>query len=187
MRFGDALLLLLLALIGFGFLLSHSLNLNQELTEARYQLAQTQSELRAVEAQVQALMEEKNRLTAQVAGLAGDNTALQARLDTLESDRLILRAQIETLQAQVAFVESTSPLLGWLAASPGGRVAILLLVPALPLSFGLAYRLAHRQATQPNTVPPAAHSTFQATLTREELHQLAQLRRARTTRNPPPH
>ena len=180
--------LLLIALFGFGFLMDHSINLSRELTEARDQLTRMQSEMQSLQAQYQAILGERNQLTEQVSRLTNENSALQARIQSLDSERLALSAQIEILQNQLNLAKKANPLLARLIAFPKrGLAAALILVPMLPLSLGAVYVMTHpkktdRPVTQADRT--AGQESFQATLTREELHFIARRRRSHSGRGP---
>ena len=180
MRIGSILFLLLLALFGFGFLLSHSITLNQELTDAQDQLAHLQTQQQALEVQYQALLEERNRLTSQVSSLTADNENLRTRVSTLEAERQSLTEQIETLQKQLNLAQRANPILNWLVSAHVERLtAALLVVPILPLSLGAVYIMtypkgAHFLAPTNNVTPGKAK--YRATLTREELQWIARRR-----------
>ena len=178
MRVGTAIFLLFLALFGFGYFLAHSVNLSQELDETRQQLARLQQESRALEAQYRILLEERNRLTGQVTGLTGENENLRRRIDTLETERVALSRQIESLEGQVVLAQRANGLFGWLVSDHGPLA--LLIVPALPLSLGAAYVMAHRKAANPSSRLPTNPATFRALLTREEMYLLRQHRRSQT-------
>ena len=177
----EVILLLLLVPIGCGFLLSSTLSLNQELTEAKDQLARMQADMQMLQAQYQALVEEKSRLAEQVSGLTGENAGLRARVETLEAERLVLTGQIDALQGKLAFIEAVNSIPAWLGSS-ARRVAALLILPVVPLSFGAVYVMTHQKATNRPAVRTKRRgqrqNTFQAELTREEFHILAQLRRS---------
>jgi cell division protein FtsB len=180
---GSVILIVVLVLISFGFLVDYSLNLHQELIDTRDQFAHMQAEMQTLQAQYQAMVEEKNRLTEQIVGLTGDNAGLRARIETLEADRRALMGQIDTLQSKLALIENANPILVWLVSSSDGRVAALLVLPILPLSFGAVYVMTHQKSTN---LPAAStkglslgQTTFQAALTREEFHLITRHRRSR--------
>ena len=182
---GNVILLLLLALGGFGFLLSYSLNLTRELAETKSQLARMQSEVQTFEARYQALAEEKNRLTELVSGLNSENAGLRTRVQSLETERLELAGQIETLQKQVALTREADPIIAWLVSTTTGRLATLFLLPAVPLSFGAVYIIARRKATASLKSREGDQATVQAVLTREEFHFIVERRRSRRSRCSP--
>lgn len=179
----NTVFLLLVALFGFGFLLSHSINLTMELTKTKNQLERVQSDMQMLKAQYGALVEAKNQLTEQVARLISENNGLRIKGETLEAERLALTSQIETLQRQLDFVEKANPILAWLVSARVRSVAALLVVPVVPLSFGAVYMITHQKANKPTVASKKgrreSQPTFQAALTREELHFIAQHRRSR--------
>jgi cell division protein FtsB len=185
MRVGTAILLPLLALFGFGFFLAFSFNLSRELIETRNQLTGLQTEKQALEAKYQALIVETNRLTGQVSGLTSENEDLRRRIDTLEVERVSLTHEIETLQGQLALAQKANSLFAWLVSGPAERspLALLVIVPMLPLSLGTAYVIGHHKGRRPpvrpaNRLEPSS-ATFQGLLTREEFHIIAQYRKLR--------
>jgi hypothetical protein len=186
MRFSNIVLLLLITLVAFGFLLSHSINLNEQLTQTRDQLAQAEADVQRLEGQYQAIVQEKNQLAGQVSGLNNINEGLQARVETFEAERLALTAQIEELQNKLALMEAAHPILTWLLSSPTGRVIAMVVLPLVPLSLGTVYVIANKKVTNLPTSQRSGSGgsqiTFQATLTREEFHLIAMRRRSRSAR-----
>ena len=176
---GSVMFVLLLALFGFGFSLAYTVSLSRQLTEMQTQLANLQGELQAVRVQYAMLLEERNQLAAQAAGLSSENAALRARIETLESERQSLGGQIQSLQRRLALIAEADSLLGWLNSSFVGRLAALLVVPVMPLSFGAVYILRHRRITRPQAASTKSSAPFQAALTREEFHELGRLRKSR--------
>ena len=181
MRIGTVLLLLLLALFGSGFLLDRSLNLTEDLTATQEQLAQLQAQQRTIEAQYQALLTENDRLTQQVSGLTVENEDLRTRLEAMQGQRKELNDQIALLQNQLDVAQAANHVLDPLTNASAGRIALgLLIVPILPLSLGAAYIMTHPKVTHVAKQPKARtddHETFQAAVTREELHMISQRRR----------
>jgi cell division protein FtsB len=179
MRFSNIVLLLLITLVGFGFLLSHTINLQEELTQTRSQLAR-------MEAELQALIEEKALLTGQVSGLSNENDGLRARVEALEAERLALTDQIDILQRKLALVEVANPILIWPLSTSVGRVAALVGLPMVPLSLGAAYVMNYKRATQLPAIRRCGtgrtQTTFQGALTREEFHLIALRRRSGAAR-----
>jgi cell division protein FtsB len=180
---GNVILLLLLAIFGFGFSLAHILNLARELADARQQIGDLHAEMKILRSRFQELELERDRLAIQVQELAGANAELQAQNDRLEAERLRLVSQIEALQKQLAQIESKSRALESLVAFTRERLAALLLFPILPLSFGAVYVMARRKIAIPSARSrndrKSEQSIIQTTLTREELHLIAQHRRSR--------
>jgi len=172
---GNTIFLLLAALFGFGFLLAYSLNITKELTETRAQLTR-------IQIQYQAMVDEKNRMAEQVSGLTGENTTLQSRVEAQEAERHALTSQIETLEMQLDIIEKANPFLAWLVTTSKGRVAAtLLVVPIAPLSLAAMYRMFYPKATNLPTLVNSHQrggATIQASLTRDELHLIAQRRRS---------
>lgn len=187
MRVGNVVLFILLALTGFGFCLAYSINLSRELTDTRALLSQVQAERQALEAKYQALAEEKNRLASQVSDLSGKNVNLRQRVEDLKSERLLLTNQLDGLQKQLALVQKANPLLTWLLSLPAGHVAVAaLMVPVVPLSLGAIYVMSHAKNIRFDGTQrkhgQAGLVKFHGDLTRDELHLIAQHRRAQQTR-----
>lgn len=186
MRTGNVILLILLVLIGFGFLLYYSIDLTRELAQTRNDLAQMQAAMQSLEAQYQALLEENERLNGQVAGLTEQNVALQSQLRTLEDQTDALDEQVQVLQAKLALMEQAHPILAWLASSSPYRLAALFVMPMVPITFGVVYVAAHRKTAGPGAAPatrgagsqPAVH----AALTPEEFQLIMQRRRSAAIR-----
>ena len=186
MRFSNIVLLLLITLVAFGFLLSHSINLNAQLTQTRVQLAQTQAEIQALNNKYQALIWEKNHLTEQASRLSSDNASLQTRVETLEAERLALTGQIEELQSKLALIEAAHPILTWLVSDPMGRVLAMIVMPIVPLSLGTVYVMVNKKSTNlpvsRRNGSGGRQTTIQAALTRDEFHLIAMRRKSQAAR-----
>ena len=182
---GNIIMVQLMALFGCGFLVAYSLNITQELTETKEQLAQTQMELRTLEAQYQAVIEEKKQLKEQIMELTSENTDLLAKVESLEVEKQILSDKIFTIQNKLEILEKNNPVLTWLASSPAKYFTVLFVLPIVPISFGTAYVIsyqkkkkafqAHRMNNQREN-----QSTVLTKLTRDEFHIIAQYRRYRS-------
>jgi multidrug efflux pump subunit AcrA (membrane-fusion protein) len=188
MRTGNVLLLLLLVLIGFGFLLYYSIDLTRELTAANDQLAQAQAALQTLEAQYQALAEENQRLLGENSNLAGANASLLAQLTAVENERLVLAGQVNALQAQLAVIEEAHPVLAWLASSSPFGYAFLIFVPAVPITFGVVYAANHKRTgarRAPSSPQASSNAVIHAALTPEEFQLLVQRRKLMALRRLP--
>lgn len=173
MRTGNVILLLLLVLIGFGALLYYSIDLTLELAATRDQLLQVQTAMQTLEAQIQDLAAENERLTAENTNLAGANASLLAQLTAVESERLALKEQVNSLQAQLAIMEKAHPFLAWLASTSVYRLAILFVLPAVPITFGVVYAVNHKRIG----VRGSSSSVIQTALTEEEFQLIVQRRK----------
>jgi hypothetical protein len=180
MRTGNVILFILLVLIGFGFLLYYSIDMTRELTETREHLTQVQAAMQTLEIQYQVLVEENGRLNGQVVGLTEQNTALQSRLTIMENERITLQGQIEILQGHLADYEKAHSFITWLESSPSVRLATaLIVVPGVPISFGVVYMATHHKASASHRTPGENLPPFQTTLTPEEFQFLVQRRQSR--------
>lgn len=178
MRISTIVALPLLALIGFGYFLSHSISTSRELLETREQLAQIQAAHQALELQYQTLVQEKNSLAAQAEALRHENADLHEQVTALGTQRQALASQIEPMRTRLALLEEANPLLTQLLALPAGQLAAFLLVPMLPLSIGAVYVMVHAKTSR--NKGPQTEGTFQAALTREELQWIARRRRQKS-------
>ncbi len=188
--FGAVFLLLVLSLIGFGFLASYSYQLYQRVEEKDAQLESLQADVEALDAQYQAAIAERDRLNQQVSDLHAQNLDLLNQLQVLKNERKTLLSQNKNLQMRVTFMEKANPFLGWPGARPVGALAALLVVPLIPVSWRAVHVMARRNA--PHTMaalPEGAHrpGMFLAALTRDEFHLLARYRRSRHMRPPVVH
>jgi len=179
----NGFVLVMLVFVGFGFLLSQSLNLYQQLVVTKRELAIRQAELDKLQEKYQALVEERNRLSEQVTGLSQANTTLQARVAELDAERTALRSQIDDLQREQKVMEEFVPLFVWLDSNPFGRLTALVLLPFMPLSFGVFYAAIHRRTVRPTKIQSETTGTIQATLTRDEIHDLAKRRKLQYLQN----
>lgn len=181
MKIGTVILVLLLALFGSGFLLSQTMHLTEELNANQEQLARLQLEKQSLEAQYQALLNERNQLAQRATGLSVENEELHSQLDAMQTERRNLNDQIATLQNQLQVVQRSNRLVTGLANALTGHIALaILILPSLPLSMGAVYVMTHPKKTKPDarqTYSSRHQGTIQATLTRDELHQIAQQRR----------
>ena len=175
---GSVLLILVLALFGFGFSLAHNLTQAQELATTRQQLAALQAQNQQLQLRYQQLELQRQQLSGQVQGLSSENANLQARINDLEMERTALAAQIDTYQNRLAILEQAHPLIRWLTNSPSGWVASLIVLPGLPLSFGAIYIFkARNRSTKSHPPSPDRANQVQALLTPEECHLIAKHRR----------
>ena len=186
MRFSDIVLLLLITLVAFGFLLSHSINLNEQLTQTRVQLAETQAAMQELNNKYQIIAWEKAHLTEQVSGLRIDNVNLQARVETLEAERLTLTAQMEELQSKLALIEAATPTLVWLVSNPMGLALAWIVIPIVPISLGTVFVMTHKKPTNATAShgngKRGSQTTIQAVLTRDEFHLVAMRRKSQAAR-----
>lgn len=173
MRTGNVILLLLLMLIGFGALLYYSIDLTLELAATRDQLSQVQTAMQTLEAQVQALAAENEQLSAENSNLAGANASLLAQLSAVESKRLALEEQVNSLKAQLAIMEKAHPFLAWLASTSVYRLVTLFVLPAVPITFGVAYAVNHKRIG----VRGSSSSVIHTALTEEEFQLIVQRRK----------
>jgi cell division protein FtsB len=181
--FGIVFLLLLLSLIGFGFLASYSYQLYQRMEVKDAQLESLQADLDAMEAQYQAAIAERDRLSQQNSDLNAQNLDLLNQLRALKTERETLLGQIKTLQMRVTLIEKTNSLLGWLEPRSARYLVALLAVPLIPVSWRAFHVMTRHNDPRPTAALPkeAAHcpNMFLAALTRDEFHLLAQYRRSR--------
>lgn len=186
---GSVFLLLLLSIFGFGFLSAYCYDLYQQVVQIKAETEYLLTEMDALEAQYQALVTERDRLKQQVSALSAENANLLQRIQSLEAERETLSGQLRDLQTQLALLEKATPLLTWLDHKLAEGLVALLIVPLLPLSMRMVYVIARRHETHQTAILPKeagiASQEFQAALTREEFHLLAQHRRSRRKYQPP--
>jgi predicted RNase H-like nuclease (RuvC/YqgF family) len=174
----------MVAIFASGFLLAHTINITQEMSELKANLARTQDELRSLDALYQAAIEEKNILIDQNTQLSDENTVLNARIKVLETERQTIKSQLEILQERLTSIEKTNSILTWLGSSAVGRVATILSIPIVPLSFGTIYMIScFKKNSQILRGNGRMQDTYQILLTREEIQFLARRRRSLGVQN----
>ncbi len=186
MRIDIVLLVLIIVLIGFGFLVNDNYNLHNEigtyqsqitaLTAERDQLKQQISELDKQLAELQnqntGLQDQVAVRDQQIAGLQQNIRELTAQLDTLKSENNALQTQLNSLAAQQGLQQLLFPATG----TPVGPVAVGSLLPATLLGLSYLIRKIVPRSFGKRPAPGPAGSIV-VRLSREEVEQLARQRR----------
>ena len=177
------LALVLIVLMGAGYLFSEYLHTHEELITTQDQLALLMQEneklrnlLKGAEARVTELTQQVAQLGAQVASLQGQVLQLQEANQTLTDSNTQLQQQVSQ---QASLASLADFLAGTLSSS--GYLAILL--PAIPMSMAATYVMVRsRTHTDPRKMQAGrstSRRTITAQLTEEEMKHLIHLRRNR--------
>src|SRR5688500_17593804 len=150
MRAGTLLLLIVLIIMGFGFLLSNNIFLGRDLKAAQQQLAEITNGKRIIEDQLNQARAELANLKHQYGLLAQEKLMLEAQIKQMQAKYSLVNEQNVQLQAQVDRINRLILLVTHLTnLSPNGLM-FALIVPLLPIALAgssLIYRngKSHRQ------------------------------------------
>ena len=167
-------ILLLLILIGFGFLLSDNINLRQELAQVQQTNRQKEHEIQALQAQLDKTLIELAEKEQIIRQLTEQNSVHEQTVRQLELEIDEKKKQIITLQTKIASLQ----LLTSVGLSVPTALRLILFVPAIPASVAVLYRLVQRNThgEQKRTKNTTERYTG-IQLTESEVKEIIRLRR----------
>jgi cell division protein FtsB len=183
MRIGSVFFLMLLVLVGFGYLLSDNINTRKDLDAAKEQVAQTQKELKSIREMYDSINTENAQLKDRVAYLAQENILLQDQVSSLQEENLAINDQNAQLHDDVDFLKAAAPLIAKLMMPHLKSMILAIFIPIIPISLGTVYVLV-RYNVKTSTRKKRNNSattqrSVQVKLTEEEMKQVINMRRGR--------
>lgn len=153
MRAGQILLILLLVLIGFGFLLSESIHMYEQLSLSQTKIADLEGELRVIEERYQTSTSENEQLKKQIEQIISEKQQLQLQFDNLRMENSFLRGQNLQLKWENDQLASASPILAYVVRVSSSNLKLAAFIPVLPILAGLTLIVKRRLKKRPHYQP----------------------------------
>lgn len=184
MRIGSALTVLLIILVGSGYLLSDDIRTHQELNAIRQQYNQALQEIEAIQNQLNAANAKIAELNQQAEKFAPQILSLQEQVRQLREKNQTLKEKIAQLQQQAAQLNALTPLSGYLADLLSSPTSIAIFLPIVPVSMATAYilirsRKQYNVGESQKARPGLGQRIVWAQLTEKEVKEVAKMRRNR--------
>ncbi len=184
MRIGSVLVVLLIVLVGSGFLLSNNIHTYQDLNIAKQQIEQTNREKEALQEQLNAAKTQIAELNQKVEQLASQIQSLQDQVRQFQEENRTLKDQNAHLQQQISQLHALIPLSEYLAAAFSSPLSLAVFLPIIPISAVATYVLVRskkhvNQRKSQEIQSTDSRRTIWAQLTEEEMKHLIKMRRGR--------
>ncbi len=177
MRAGSVLLLLVLIVMGFGFLLSSNLYIQQDLTTAQQQLDEITKGKKVIEDQLNQATAEIAKLNHQNEVLSQEKLLLVVQVKQIQGEYSSVKDQNTQLQAQINKMSKVNSLISDLTNFSPKSLVLALFIPLLPISLAssfLLYRKGKLHTTRKNI---KSNRVFSMQVTDEEMKLIRQMRR----------
>jgi cell division protein FtsB len=187
MKIGSAIILLLLALIILGYLLSDDINARKELDQMGQLNDQLAKEKNAIENQLGRATAEITDLRRRNETLSKEKTLLEGQITQILSEYGSVKNQNAQLQAQINTVNKGDALISHLTNLNSGSLMLSLFVPLLPISIAGGLLISRNGKSHHQSLVKKSGSTkhvLSMYVTNEEMKLIRQIRRnsSRTSR-----
>ena len=184
MRIGSILAVLLIVLIGSGFLLSNNLHIQHDLNIAKQQLEQINGEKGALQEQLNVAKVQLAESGQKVEQLLSQIQSLQNQVRQLQEENKILKDQNAQLRQQNLQLHALVPLSAYLVAALSSPLSLAIFLPIIPISAVATYVLVRSrkqidQRKKKGVRPTGGQRTIWVQLTEEEVNQVIKIRRGR--------
>lgn len=150
---GSAVIVLIIALVSLGFLLSDTINTHQELRAVSQEAAQVQQEnqnlreqLNVVNKNNEALNARNSELEQQTLSLQKQIQQLQEQNNALEQQKQVLEKKVSDLEGQIITLQSTSSIDTTMPMKIPSALSLALFVPFLPIAIAATYVVTRQRA-----------------------------------------
>jgi hypothetical protein len=180
MRAGTLLLFLVIIVMGFGFLLSSTMYMGQDLAAAQEQIRTITGEKAIVDEQLERALGDLANFKQQVELLIQEKLLLTEQLRQTQAQYRLMQEQNEQMRAHIDRMDQADVLLTRLANLDPGSLMVALIVPLLPISLAgsiLIFRKGRHNEAASSAGTDRSERMISISVTKEEMRRIQQYRR----------